>query len=238
MNSRLQFHNLQILVRLVSIYCSLACLSFSSLAQEEQEAELITGKQFPDGFGVERSSLSPDKRYGVLAPDSDHYDWKQHQNKLVEVNTGHTLAVINAETGVAGFHNHGGIEPSRWSADGSLLLWEVDGKWAPRALVLLKIEDGKIKWQHNLLQMAQQAILTRTRSFLPKGFVAIASTVDVQVNGEEDAPLSLPVAVHVELDSNPNPASEPPPNSGYVHSEMEATVDSEGKLIVKSFRKE
>ena len=238
MNSGLQFHDWQIPVRLVSIYCSLACLSFSSLAQEEQEVELITGKQFPDGFGVERSSLSPDKRYGVLAPDSDHYDWKQHQNKLVEVNTGRTLAVINAETGVAGFHNHGGIEPSRWSADGSLLLWEVDGKWSPRALVLLKIEDGKIKWQHNLLQMAEQAILTRTRKFLPKGFVAIASTVDVQVNGEEDAPLSLPVAVHVELDSNPNPASEPPPNSGYVHSEMEATVDSEGKLIVKSFRKE
>ena len=56
MNSRLQFHDWQILVRLVSIYCSLACLSFSSLAQEEQEAELITGKQFPDGFGVERST--------------------------------------------------------------------------------------------------------------------------------------------------------------------------------------
>ena len=238
MNSQLQFHDWQILVRLASIYCSLACLSYNSLAQEEQEAGLITGKQFPDGFGVERSSLSPAKRYGVLAPDSDHYDWKKHQNKLVEVNTGRTLAVINAETGIAGFRNHGGIEPARWSADGSLLLWEVAGKWAPRALVLLKIEDGKIKWQHNLLQMAQQAILTRTRKFLPKDFAVNAFTIDVQVTDEEDAPLSLPVAVHVELDSNPNPASEPPPNSGYVHSEMEATVDSEGKLIVKSFRKE
>jgi hypothetical protein len=38
------------------------------LAQEEQESALITGKQFPDGFGVEPSSLSPDKRYGVLVP--------------------------------------------------------------------------------------------------------------------------------------------------------------------------
>ena len=238
MNSRLQFHNSQTLVRLVSICCSLACLSLSSLAQEEQDAELITGKQFPDGFGVEPSSLSPDKRYGVLAPDADHYDWTKHQNKLVEVNTGRTLAVINAETGVAEFTNHGGIEPSRWSADGSLLLWEVAGKWSPRALVLLKIEDGRVKWQHNLLKMAQQAILTRTRKFLLKDFVVNASTIDVQVTGEEDAPLSLPVAVHVEFDSNPNPASEPLPNSGYVHSEMEATVDSEGKLIVKSFRKE
>jgi hypothetical protein len=238
MNSRLQFHNWHILVRLVSIYCFLACLSCSSLAQEEQEAELITGKQFSDGFGVVPSSLSPDKRYGMLAPDSDHYDWTKHQNELVEVNTGRTLAVIDAETGRAGFMNHGGIEPSRWSADSSLLLWEVAGKWSPRALVLLKIEDGKVKWQHNLLKMAQQAILTRTRKFLPKDFVANAATIDVQVTGEEDVPLSLPVAVHAEFDSNPNPALEPPPNSGYVHSEMEATVDSEGKLIVKSFRKE
>jgi hypothetical protein len=215
------------------------------LAQEEQEAELITGKQFPDGFGVERSSFSPDKRYGVLAPDSDHYDWTKHQNKLVEVNTGRTLAVINAETGCAGFTNHGGIEPSRWSADGSLLLWEVAGKWSPRALVLLKIEDGKVKWQRNLLKMAQQAILMRTRRFLPKHFVINQSTIeehpsliDVKVTGDEDAPLSLPVAVYAEFDSNPNPQLEPPPNSVYVHSEMEATVNSEGKLIVKSFRKE
>src|SRR6266496_6452315 len=153
MNSRLQFHNWQILVRLVSICCSLACLSLSSLAQEE-EGELITGKQFPDGFGVERSSLSPDKRYGVLVPaDFDHYDDTKPQNELVEVNTGRTLAVIDAEPGKAGFMNHGEIRPSRWSADGSLLLWEVGGKWSPRALVLLKIEDGKVKWQRNLLKM-------------------------------------------------------------------------------------
>ncbi len=230
MNSRLQFRNLQILVRLLSICCSLACLSLSSLAQEEQEAEVITGKQFPDGFGVERSSLSPDKRYGVLVPtDFDHYDDSKSQNKLVEVETGRTLAVINAETGKAGFMNHGGIQPSRWSADGSFLLWEVAGKWSPRALVLLKIEDGKVKWQRDLLK----AILTRTHKFLPKGFVDFTG-IDVQVTGKEDAPISLPLAIHVEFDTNPKPLV-PPPNAHYT---MEATVDSDGKLIVKSFRKE
>ena len=236
MNSRLPFNNWQILVRLVSICCSLACLSFSSLAQQEQEDELITGKQFPDGFGVERSSLSPDKRYGVLVPvDFDHYDDTKPQNELVEVNTGRTLAVIDAEPGKAGFMNHGEIRPSRWSADGSLLLWEVGGKWSPRALVLLKIEDGKIKWQRNLLKMAQKEILARTRKFLPKNFAAFTA-IDVQVTGKEDAPLSPPLAVHAEFDSNPK-AMEPPP-SVYVHSEMEATIDSEGKFIVKNFRKQ
>jgi len=172
----------------------------------------------------------------VLAPaDFDHYDETKHQNKLVEVNTGRTLAVIDAEPGKAGFMNHGEIRPSRWSADGSLLLWEVGGKWSPRALVLLKIEDGKVKWQRNLLKMAQKAILTRTRKFLPKNFAAFTA-IDVQVTGKEDAPLSPPLAVHAEFDTNPK-AMEPPP-SVYVHSEMEATIDSEGKFIVKSFRKE
>ncbi len=218
------------------VACAISSGLSALAADEESEGELITGKQFSDGFGVVRSSLSPDKRYGVLAPaDFDHYDETKQQNKLVEVNTGRTLAVIDAETGKAGFMNHGGIQPSRWSADGSLLLWEVAGKWSPRALVLFKIEDGKVKWQRNLLKMAQQAILTRTRKFLPKDFAAFTA-IDVKVTGKEDAPLSLPLAVHAEFDSNPK-AIVPPP-SVYVHSEMEATIDSDGKLIVKEFRKE
>jgi hypothetical protein len=215
---------------------AISCSFSIRAADEEPGGELITGKQFPDGFGVVPSSLSPDKRYGVLAgADFDHYDETKHQNKLVEVNTGRTLAVIDAEPGKAGFMNHGGIQPSRWSADSSLLLWEVAGKWSPLALVLLKIEDGKIKWQRNLLKMSQQAILTRTRKFLPKDFAAFTA-IDVHVNGKEDAPLSLPLAVHAEFDSNPK-AMEPPP-SVHFHSEMEATIDSDAKLIVKKFRKE
>lgn len=205
-------------------------------AQEELGEEVITGAQFPEGFAVMRSSLSPDKHYGVLAPvDFDHYDETKHQNKLVEVETGRTLALIEADTGKAGWMNHGNIQPSRWSADGSLLLWEVAGKWSPRALVLLKIENGKVKWQRNLLKMAQKEILARTRKFLPKNLAAFTA-IDVHVTGKEDAPLSPPLAVQAEFDTNPK-AMEPPP-SVHVRSHMEATIDSEGKLIVKSFRME
>ena len=122
----------------------------------------------------------PDKRYGMLVPaDFDHYD-ETNPNELVEVETGRTLALIKANAGKAGFMNHGGIQPSRWSTDGSLLLWEVTGKWSPRALVLLKIEDGKVKWQRDLLKMAQKEILIaparhlrlsmpRSRNAIPMG---------------------------------------------------------------------
>ena len=249
MNSRLQFHNWQILVRLVSICCSLACLSLSSLAQEE-EGELITGKQFPDGFGVERSSLSPDKRYGVLAPDLDHYDdAATDQNKLVEVKTGRVLAVIQAETGMVHM-NHGGILPSRWSTDGSLLLWKVDGKWCPRALVLLKIDNGEVKWQRNLLKTAQQEILARTRKASPKRYAAAKKqnagngsaypdgfTVNVTDSDQGDAPLSLPLAISTALESDPK-AIEDFPEKAKLNSEMDAIVDPDGKFVVKNFHLE
>ena len=220
-------------------------------ADEEPEGELITGKEFPNGFGVVRSSLSPDKRYGVLAPaDFDHYDETKHQNELVEVNTGRTLAVIDAETGKAEFMNGGGIQPPRWSADGSFLLWEVAGKWSPRALVLLKIEDGKVKWQRDLLKMVQKEILARTRKASPTKYAAIKKrnseldqdtypdgfTVNVQITGKEGAPLTFPLNVEASLESDPKAMESPPKNQ--LSSEMKAVLDSDGKLIVKSFRTE
>jgi len=223
----------------------------TSAAAAEPDGELITGKEFPNGFGVVRSSLSPDKRYGVLAPaDFDHYDETKHQNKLVEVNTGRTLAVIDAETGKAGFMNQGGIQPSRWSADGSLLLWEVAGKWSPCALVLLKIEDGKVKWQRDLLKMVQKEILARTRKASPTKYAAIKKrnsgldqdtypdgfTVNVQITGKEGAPLTFPLNVEASLESDPNAMESPRKNQ--LSSEMKAVLDSDGKLIVKSFRTE
>jgi hypothetical protein len=250
MNPRPQFRNWRILVRLASTCCFLTCLSFGSWAQEEQQDELITGKQFPDGFGVERSSLSPDKRYGVLVPaDFDHYD-ETNPNELVEVETGRTLALIKANAGKAGFMNHGEILPSRWSADGSFLLWEVTGKWSPRALVLLKIEDGKVKWQRDLLKMAQKEILGRTSKASPTKYAAIKKrnseldqdtyldgfTVDVQITGKEGAPLTFPLNLQASLESDPKAMESPPKNQ--LSSEMKAVLNSERKLIVKNFRTE
>jgi len=235
-------------MKTMAIIACLSILGFLTFAgAQDEEEQLITGDQFPAGFGVARSSLSPDKRYGVLAPvDLDQYDETKGENKLVEVKTGKILAPIDAETGLIRM-NHGGILPSRWSADGSLLLWHVDGKWAPRALVLLKFDNGEVKWQHNLLKMAQQEILARTRKVAPQKYAAVKKrnseldpdyypdgfTIDVEVTGKEEAPLSLPLALHVSLESNPKAVERPPKNQ--LSSVMKATVDGEGKLTVKSF---
>jgi Uri superfamily endonuclease len=51
------------------------------------------------------------------------------------------------------------------------LLWKVNGKWNPDALVLLKIEDNRLKWHIDLLRTAQEAVLVRTRDAAPEQYL-------------------------------------------------------------------
>ena len=153
----------------------------------------------PPGFTIPETTLSPNKRLGVLVPDLERYE-AGGKNKLVEVETGRVLEEIKAEAGLV-YMNHGGIAPL-WSTDSSLLLWKVEGKWFPRALVLLKLKDGAVQWQEDLLKAGQREILARTRQVAPKKYAAAKKqnagkgdaypdgfTVDV-VAGEGEAPTS------------------------------------------------
>jgi hypothetical protein len=232
-----------ILCGVMSIFAASFCL-----AQDADKDEVIKGPQFGANFIVPKSSVSPDGRYGVLAPaDWDHFaDNGKPQNKLVEMQSGRVLASINAETGLMHM-NHGGILPARWSANNSYLIWTVDGKWAFRALVLLKIENGEVKWQRDLLKQMQQEILTRTRKAKPRKYAAAKKenagngaaypdgfTINVKVRGEEGAPLTFPLLLHAQLESNPKEIEDFPKNADLA-SEMDATMSADGKLVVKEF---
>src|SRR4029077_14900264 len=86
--------------------------------------------------------------------------------------TGNVVAVIHAEPGYDRALNFHKTAPPHWSADSSVLLWQVYGKWFPDALVLLKLEGGKEKWRLDLLKTAQQAILARTKEAVPEKYAA------------------------------------------------------------------
>ena len=152
----------------------------------------------PTGYTIPDITLSPDHRYGVTVPG---LDMPNPHNSLIETKTGRLLAEIQAATGYEQA-NHISLLPSRWTRDNSYLLWEVDGKWCDTALVLLKLENGNVEWQRDLLTIGQQAILARTKqaapgkyrdakeqnkgngSAYPDGF-----TVDVVAEGKEGEPL-------------------------------------------------
>jgi len=133
----------------------------------------VIAQGIPKGFVVPKCTLSPDRRYGVTVPilDLDQPENpKQPKNSIIELETGRIIAVINTRWTGWTKHNHGGVLPCRWSADGSLLLWEVDGKWFRDAVVLLKIKNGALEWQLDITEKVQREILRRTKHSVPKKY--------------------------------------------------------------------
>jgi hypothetical protein len=202
------------------------------------------GQKIPAGCTIPDFTSSPDHRYGVTVPQNDsEVDNQNAQNELIELKTGHVLAAIKGDTG----WDHGGWAvalPSRWSQDGTFLLWHVDGKWSPSALVLLRVHDNAVNWQIDLLNTAQQAILARTKNADPIKYAAAKKqnsgngsaypdgfTVDVYVDGKDGDPLSLPLTVHANLTSNPKQIE------GMINldSGLDAVVDKNGKFTVTKF---
>jgi hypothetical protein len=174
----------------------------------------------PEGFTIPPFTLSPDGRLGVLVPDSARYQGYHdtNRNRLVDATTGKEVAVIRARTG-AEHANHVGIYP-RWTEDGRGLLWLVGDKWFPRAMVYLRIADGKVKWQRDLLTMAQQEILKRVRKADPVAYAAAVKenkspgtvypegfTINVNIVGSE---VGLPLHFIVDLTSDPKHLNCPP----------------------------
>jgi hypothetical protein len=212
------------------------------------------GQGPPKGFTIPDNTLSPDKRFGVTVPDIFNSP-DDARNSLVEVHTGHVLAVI--EAGTVGYNrmSHGGILPSRWSSDGSVLVWQVDGKWTDDALVVVKLQGGKVAWQTNVLKLGEQAILDRTKKAAPikyarvrKTNVGMGTMGPNQVGGVDDprssypegfsiqvdvvGPITFPLHVTAELTSEAKPGV---PMYRYLQSHLTGVLDNKGKFTVTSF---
>ena len=212
------------------------------------------GHGLPKGFTLPDITLSPDKHFGITVPDIFNSP-DDARNSLVDVHTGDVLAVIQA--GNVGYNrmNNGGILPSRWSSDGSVLVWQVDGKWSDDALVVVKLQDGKVAWQTNVLKLGEQAILDRTKQAAPlkyrrvrKTNVGMGTMGPREVGGVDDprsaypegfsiqvdvvGPVTFPLHITAELTSEAKPGV---PMFRYLQSHLTGLLDSKGKFTVTSF---
>jgi len=196
----------------------------------------------PTSFSIPTSTLSPDHLYGVTVPifDVNRSDiMNDSQNQVVEVATGRILAVIHGLTGYNRSLNFRETLPARWSPDGSILVWEVDGKWFPNTLVVLKIENGEARWQTDIMKVAQKAILDRTEKAFPEKFAAAKKAnagnygsaypdgfaIDVDVTGQ----ISFPLHIQAALTANPKL------DSTDIDSHLEGAIDSDGNFITTDF---
>jgi hypothetical protein len=194
----------------------------------------------PVGYSVPDNTLSPDHRYGVLVPQVGTAGGK---NMIVQLPEVRIIALILAPTGYVSA-NFNQVLPTRWGANDSLLLWEVDGKWCPTALTLVKPYMQTIAWQIDLLKVGQQAILAGTKKVRPAQYAAEKArnagngsdypdgfTIDVAAEGKAGDPVTLPLVFHVYLTSNPKGLDDP----SELNSRLDAKVNENGKIVVTGF---
>jgi hypothetical protein len=198
-------------------------------------------ENIPKGFVVPECTRSPDGRYGVTVPIfGEHEESEEPKNSVVEMATGKIIAVIDAKWTGWTRMAHGDVLPCRWSSDGSLLLWEVDGKWFRDAVVLLKFKEGKLEWQRDLTAIGQAESLKRTKRAAPDRYAKAKRdnagngaaypegfSIDVDVSD----PIAFPLQVRATLTADPKA-------TGFItilESTLTGLVDAAGKFVVKDF---
>lgn len=216
---------------------------------------LSCGKGIPEGYTLREETISPDRRYGVLVPHFVFDDQRERRNKVIDLVTSRVVADIQADprwrtdkdigsdnpTGWDHENGHHGKGVAVWSADSSLLLWSVDGKWGYHGLVLLKFSGGKLVWQRDILALSHKAIITRMRRSSPSEFARGSAANNggggayprgYAVNERRAAgPLALPMKFTVGATSNVKKI----PDSPTVEAHLKAVVDRDGSFSVESF---
>jgi hypothetical protein len=202
-------------------------------------------RPLPDGYRVVASSISPDGKLGVIAPDRDHavapgHDLDRDRNQLVDLATGKVLAAIDAPVAFER-QGHTTLAPA-WSADGTLLLWYVDGKWGSYALNLLRVDRGAVTAQWNLRELAVRHALAAARRAHPAASAAAQRegkgagawfrdglAIDVRPVLADGQRPRLPLALAIALTSNPKELDSYPADARLAGT-LSATVGADGAL--------
>jgi len=225
---------LQTARRLGRVVCFAVAFSLSvtaALAVDPPAASKI-----PKGHIIAEGSQSPNERYAVTALDNSEMTDDVDANKLVELKTGRVVAELTGEPGMVRM-NHGGIMPARWSADSSVLLWEVDGKWFHATMALVRLDKGKLLWQCDVLKLLQQEILMRTRKLNPKKYAKVKKDHEGWGSAYPDGfcvevealdPIAFPLRVRARL------ASETKFES-ILDTHLEGEINAKGELKITKF---
>jgi hypothetical protein len=237
--------------RLLLLACGIAAVLTIVGGQARAQAGL---------FSVPDSTLSPNRVYGVRVPDAalvtaatptvNGEDFPQ--DLLVEVKTGKVLATVPGRPRALHDVSDENSPPPYWSADSSLLVWLVEGKWATAALSVYRLQDGAVKWQLDVLKTVRLAMLNRTLKTGHGDLAPIAGvdamgddatpngfTIDAYLLGSQGLaldfgplPLSFPLKIHADLTSNPKGLDD---GGQTVNAQLDATVDENGKFTVTQF---
>ena len=125
--------------------------------------------RLPEHYEVLPASTSPDGKLAVIGVDLDGLPGTTDPDALpcqiVDVATGTLLGAIAAPPFYR--HENHATAAYRWSRDGSLLLWFVQGKWGSFAVDVVTVANGAIATQVDVREQAVAHILATLQRAQP-----------------------------------------------------------------------
>jgi len=171
---------------------------------------------FSIGYLLRKSTLSPDKQYGVIFPK---ILLESESDFIVNVKTSAILAAVQVNNGVTPYfegQNRGGLTVT-WSPDSTAMLVEIDERWHPGALVVIELKEGTVYRQTDLSEQVDKlfspAAAKHTRSK-----DAEVDTYDVTATTWKATPEGLQLQLKCEGQTNPKAFSD--------HSTWEGTFEA------------
>ena len=196
---------------LVAIAACAIGSGFSVLAADEKSEaageDSSTGlpEQYAKDYLIARSTVSPDKKFAVIYPTLKAEEAAKDANQSDRVKD-YVVALEpfiilgELQTKYPYFQNesHGGLGAD-WSADNSVALITLDGKWGPHDVFLLEFRDGKLARTTNILAKAHNLLLPDYRKSKAEPY---NDNFDFIFDGEDGAVFKLDGATRVVIDGD------------------------------------
>lgn len=152
----------------------IACALCVVAADEEPEAAgEDSSAGLPDEYAknylVAASTVSPDKKFAVIYPTleaEEAAEGAKHPERIkdyiVALQPFTVLGELQTKYPYFQNQNHGRIS-AEWSDDSSVALITLDGKWGPREVFLVELNDGRLSRITNILRKAHDLLLPNYR---------------------------------------------------------------------------
>ncbi len=178
---------------------------------------------------------SPDKRYAIswILRDEAEKEGYEASNHLVDLQTGQSIAKLADGDGDFEGRNHGGMG-ILWRNDSRAFVFRLEGKWAPRWVVVVEIDPAGQLRESNLTR----AVATAFASLLTEKAPAIWDNPEGEASEYLDCnigcafnPDGKSLAIEAEFEMNPKQI----PGQTYAAGRLTGTFDLVmGKLTVAS----
>ena len=160
---------------LVAIVACAIGWDFPVLADDEESEAGVEDSsaglpgQYAKDYLIARSTISPDKKFAVIYPTSEAEEAAENANHpervkdyIVALQPFTVLGELRTKYPYFQNQNHGRISAD-WSADSSVAVITLHGKWGPREVFLLEFRDGKLARTTNILAKARDLLLPHYR---------------------------------------------------------------------------